>query len=74
MNNPLDQYTTLTEAAKALGYSGHSALSRYLKEGRVPGAVRFGRSWLIPRAWLENELQNPSLPRYANRGGQRSKS
>ena len=40
-------YATVTEAVKILGFN-ESYIRRLLKEGKVRGAVKTGRDWLIP--------------------------
>lgn len=64
-------YTTLKEAAQALGYASSSSLSLYVNQGRIPGALRVGRTWLIPKVWLESELQNQSIKPQGGRGSSR---
>lgn len=40
-------YITASEAAKKWGVSGRS-ITYHLKAGRIPGAVKKGKLWLIP--------------------------
>jgi len=67
----ISQYLTIAEAAKALGYASGSTLSTYCQQGRVPGVIRVGRSWLIPKVWVEEEAENPSIIRQGGRGSSR---
>ena len=67
----LSDYLTLSEAAKALGYASPSSLSLYVNQGRISGAQRIGRTWLIPKVWLDSELKNPSLAPQGGRGSSR---
>ena len=68
----ITDYLTLSQAAEALGYSSISSLSVYCKEGRIPGVERVGRSWLIPKAWVESEKLHPTVVRQGGRGKSRS--
>ena len=40
-------YITVGEAAKKWGVSGRS-ITYHLKAGRIPGAVKKGKLWLLP--------------------------
>ena len=40
-------YETMAEACARLGI-GATALRAYLTQGRIPGAYRHGRDWMIP--------------------------
>ncbi|MCD2143728.1 helix-turn-helix domain-containing protein [Gordonia paraffinivorans] len=57
-----DRLLKISEAAAA-GYGAPSTLRRYIREGRLPGAVKSGRDWRIPRADLE-ALLTPRVPTY----------
>jgi len=46
-------YLTAAGAAKELGYSQGSAVTVLCNAGRVPGAYKAGRIWLVPAAWVE---------------------
>lgn len=68
--NILD-YLPLSQAAQALGYTNSTSLQQYCRNGRIPGAIKQGKLWLIPRIWVENELKNPSLAAQGGRGSSR---
>ncbi len=46
------------EAFAVLGISRPHGF-RMLREGRIPGAFRLGKRWIISRARLEEFLKNP---------------
>lgn len=46
-------FLTAASAAKALGYASGSYLTLMCHAGKVPGAYKDGRIWLIPREWVE---------------------
>ena len=48
---PSDHLTT-AEAALILGV-GRGRVARFARDGRLPGAVRRGRPWLLPVAEVE---------------------
>ena len=51
-------YETIAEAAQRLGYSpGH--LANLAKAGRIPGAHRYGRQWLLPSGCAMPERERP---------------
>jgi len=55
----LTGYLTVLEAASMIGESptARGANIRALaRAGKIPGAVKAGRDWLIPLAWAENRL------------------
>lgn len=43
-------YLSIPEAARRLGYS-RSRLHQLAAAGQIPGAIRIGRMWLIPRGY-----------------------
>ena len=53
------QYITTQEAAKALGYEDRS-VRKLAAEGKLQGAYKRGRGWLIPRTALEAYGGGPS--------------
>jgi len=52
-------YMTVSETAEKWGVS-ERWVHKYLKDGRVKGAVRFGAAWMIPSA-----AGKPEDPRFA---------
>ena len=51
-------YETIAEAAARLGYSpGH--LANLAQAGRLPGAVRYGRQWLLVAGCQMPERERP---------------
>jgi hypothetical protein len=71
--NILD-YCTLTQAAETLGYRDNSALRHHCLDGRIPGAIKISKLWLIPRSWVLSEQKNPSLAPTGGRGSSRKSS
>lgn len=67
--NALD-YLTLTQAAEMLGYRDGSYLRRLCIDGRIVGAVKVGKTWLIPKTWAE-EAQKQGESGQGARGKQR---
>ena len=54
----LEDHVTAREAAYILGY--HPASVKNLcRWGKLPGAVKVGRDWLIPRAAVESYRPGP---------------
>ena len=49
---------TLAEACARLDLSP-TALRAYLMQGRIPGAYRHGRDWLIPADCVKPEARKP---------------
>lgn len=41
-------YITAREAAKKFGFE-YTYMTRLLNEGRVPGALKWQRDWLVPK-------------------------
>ena len=70
-NNNILDYVTLTQAASALGYANSTALRAMCRGSRIFGAVKAGKTWLIPRSWVDNELKNPTLAAQGGRGSSR---
>ncbi len=56
-------YMTTTEAAAELGVT-RARIRQFIAEGRLPGARKAGRDWLIPRDALEPVRERkPGRPR-----------
>ena len=52
-------YLTAASAAKELGYApGRSHLTTLCAAGKVPGAYRDGRIWLVPATWVEEQKKS----------------
>ena len=49
----LADYVPLTEAARLKGYASNSTYRAWAKAGRIPGAMKVGRDWVLPRAWVD---------------------
>jgi hypothetical protein len=54
----LEEYVTLEEAAKRLGYANTTMLRQYSREGRIAGAVKLAHAWFVPRVWVEDAAKN----------------
>lgn len=63
MNNLL----TATEVAERLGVSDQAVLN-WIKDGRVPGAQRVGRTWAIPEGNIDL-IDRPSMGRPPKENG-----
>ena len=46
-------YITAAEAALALGYTHGGYLTTLCTAGKIPGAYKSGRIWMLPSAWVE---------------------
>lgn len=56
----LPGYYTTAEAAEKLGYAVPDTLRQLIGRGRIPGAVKIGKTWLIPESWvMEQEKTGP---------------
>lgn len=47
------KFISAREAARRIGRS-HSAIADWVKQDKIPGAVKIGRTILIPTAWIDN--------------------
>jgi hypothetical protein len=56
-------YISSAEAARMKGYADGSTYRLWAREGRIPGAIKAGRDWLLPRAWVDAQ------PLFDGRGG-----
>jgi hypothetical protein len=55
--NTLPPFVTASTAARELGYTSSSYLRILCTTGKVPGAYKDGRIWLVPRAWIEQKKE-----------------
>ena len=58
--NTLIDYIPAAQAAEMIGYASGSKAStlRILaRSGKIPGAIKIGRDWLLPAAWVQNKVQ-----------------
>lgn len=56
----LPGYYTTKEAAEKLGYATTATLAKFCSSGLIVGAVKVGKTWFIPEAWvLEQEKIKP---------------
>jgi hypothetical protein len=46
-------YITAAEAALALGYTHGGYLTTLCTAGKIPGAYKSGRIWMLPSAWVD---------------------
>jgi len=44
-----------TSAARELGYVQGNYLTKLCQEGKIPGAYKDGRMWLVPVVWVEEQ-------------------
>lgn len=59
-------YITVQQAAENWGVSLRR-VQRYLKDGRIDGAARFGRAWMIPASAQKPEDGRKNNRRWPNR-------
>jgi len=56
MNTPENRpYMTASSAARELGYTQGGYLSTLCAAGKIPGAYKSGRIWLVPVVWVEEQ-------------------
>lgn len=63
----LPGYYTTKEAAEKLGFKDQSSVGRLCAQGKINGAVKIGKMWLVPERWLEDMKKSPVDPK-GNRG------
>ena len=63
----LPGYYTTKEAAEKLGYKTADSLKHYCQQGKIPGVLKVGKTWLIPESWIEKTEKEPVNPK-GNRG------
>ena len=63
----LPGYYTTKEAAEKLGYKVTSNLRAACSSGFLGGAVKVGKTWFIPEAWVEAQAKIPPTGK-GNRG------
>lgn len=54
----ITSYILITEAVTVMGVQRHH-IARLCREGKLPGAVKMGENWLIPRASAEAYQPGP---------------
>ena len=54
----ISEYIPSVEAAQRMG-KAHSYIRDLCRQGKLPGAVKAGRNWLIPRASVEGYVPLP---------------
>ena len=58
------EYLTSLEASAMLGElptTGGTNICALARAGKIPGAEKIGRDWLIPRAWAEEKAERKKL-------------
>ena len=63
----LPGYYTTKEAAEKLGYKTADSLRQYCQQGKIIGAIKVGKTWLIPESWVSHIEKEPINPK-GNRG------
>lgn len=62
----MENYETAKETAKRLGYD-YVYFTRLLNAGRVPGAIKWQRVWVIPAGVTREQVERqPGRPRKEN--------
>lgn len=69
----LPGYYTTKEAAEKLGYKTPDSLRQYCQQGKIAGAIKVGKTWLIPEIWVSQTEETPINPK-GNRGLARNSS
>lgn len=54
----ISDYIPIIEAIHLLGVNRQQA-TRLCREGKLPGAIKIGQGWLIPRTSAENYVPGP---------------
>ncbi len=54
----ITSYIPITEAVTVMGVQRHH-IARLCREGKLPGAVKMGTEWLIPRTSAEGYTPGP---------------
>lgn len=64
MKNKVIDYMTPTETCRAIGISESSVaqITRWVNEGRIKGAYRFGKALAIPVSWVKSECIERGIP------------
>lgn len=70
MPTTLPGYFTTKEAAERLGYATPATLSQFCLYGKIPTAIKVGKTWLIPEAWVI-EQEKIGVDGKGNRGVKR---
>jgi len=58
-----NEYISVTEAAKKHGLS-KAWVGRLVQNGRIEGAVKVGRQWIIPATWTPPILKRGKPKRF----------
>ena len=48
----LPGYYTTKEAAEKLGYAAPDTIRQYIVAGKIHGALKIGKTWLVPEQWV----------------------
>lgn len=61
-NKAID-YITIDETCDAIGIKKNSRaqLIRWIQDGRITGAFKFGKSWAIPVSWVKSECNSRGI-------------
>ncbi len=65
MDQPLDSYLTIPEAASHIGVH-RSVIRYYISRNYFSGASRLGRHWFVPRAEVEKFVRPRRGPKPRN--------
>ncbi len=63
----MDNLISASEAARRLNIP-QPTMSRWLREGRVPGAMKVSNMWLIPATVTMDEIDTPVMGRPLKNG------
>lgn len=61
--NKVIDYLTIDEVCDAIGIkrSSRAQITRWIQDNRIVGAVRFGKTWAIPKNWVQSECLTRNL-------------
>jgi hypothetical protein len=53
--NDTPRLMSISDAAAQLGYADGSTLRRLAASGHIPGAIKIGKTWILPIAWVKDQ-------------------
>ena len=61
--NKVIDYITIDEVCDIIGIKRNSKaqITRWIKEGKIKGAYKFGNSWAIPVNWVKSECNSRNI-------------
>lgn len=61
--NKVIDYITIDEVCDIIGIKRNSKaqITRWIKEGKIKGAYKFGKTWAIPINWVKSECNSRNI-------------